>query len=68
MADVKESMLDTSGNADVAVGTSRDIHDLEVLGYKAEMQRNRTMFTLLFQSLAIAAVRHHSLTPCYLAM
>ena len=28
-----------------------------VLGYKPELQRNRSMFTLLFQSLAIAAVR-----------
>lgn len=26
------------------------------LGYKAELQRNRSMFTLLFQSLAIAAI------------
>lgn len=27
-----------------------------VLGYQAELSRNRSMFTLLFQSLAIAAV------------
>ena len=26
----------------------------EVLGYKSELQRNRSLFTLLFQSLAIA--------------
>ncbi|KAL6407730.1 putative amino acid permease [Ilyonectria robusta] len=68
MADVKESMLDTSGNADVAVGTSRDIHDLEVLGYKAEMQRNRTMFTLLFQSLAIAAIPYGFGSPLITAI
>lgn len=28
----------------------------EVLGYKAELKRNRSLFTLLFQSLAIAAI------------
>lgn len=27
-----------------------------VLGYKPELQRNRSLFTLLFQSLAIAAI------------
>ena len=27
-----------------------------ILGYKPELQRNRSMFTLLFQSLAIAAI------------
>lgn len=32
------------------------VDDLTVLGYKPELQRNRSMFTLLFQSLAIAAV------------
>ena len=30
---------------------------LVILGYKPELKRNRSMFTLLFQSLAIAAVR-----------
>lgn len=28
----------------------------EVLGYKPELKRNRSLFTLLFQSLAIAAI------------
>lgn len=41
----------------VALGTTDEVHDLTVLGYKPELQRNRSMFTLLFQSLAIAAVR-----------
>ncbi|KAK3632487.1 hypothetical protein LTR56_014394 [Elasticomyces elasticus] len=27
-----------------------------VLGYKPELERNRSLFTLLFQSLAIAAI------------
>lgn len=38
------------------LGTVHDVHNLEALGYKAELRRNRSMFTLLFQSLAIAAV------------
>ncbi|KAJ4004128.1 hypothetical protein NW766_011985 [Fusarium irregulare] len=33
-----------------------DAADLTALGYKPELQRNRSMFTLLFQSLAIAAI------------
>lgn len=36
--------------------TTTEFNDLTVLGYKPEFQRNRSMFTLLFQSLAIAAV------------
>ncbi|KAI5864440.1 amino acid transporter [Durotheca rogersii] len=38
------------------LGTVHDVHDLTLLGYKPELQRNRSMFTLLFQSLAIAAI------------
>ncbi|KAI1354220.1 hypothetical protein F5Y01DRAFT_274557 [Xylaria sp. FL0043] len=33
-----------------------DVQDLGLLGYKPELRRNRSMFTLLFQSLAIAAI------------
>jgi hypothetical protein len=29
---------------------------IELLGYKPELQKNRSMITLLFQSLAIAAI------------
>lgn len=36
--------------------TSDEIDVINVLGYKPELRRNRSMFTLLFQSLAIAAV------------
>ncbi|KAF7866808.1 hypothetical protein EAF04_005650 [Stromatinia cepivora] len=35
---------------------SNEFNNLEALGYTAELQRNRSLFTLLFQSLAIAAV------------
>lgn len=37
-------------------GSVTELDDLTVLGYNPELQRNRSMFTLLFQSLAIAAV------------
>lgn len=37
-----------------------DAADLSALGYKPELRRNRSMFTLLFQSLAIAAVSFSS--------
>lgn len=36
-----------------------DVHDpdsLILLGYKPELRRNRSLFTLLFQTLAIAAI------------
>lgn len=34
-----------------------------ILGYKAELHRNRSMFTLLFQSLAIAAIPYGEGAP-----
>lgn len=37
-------------------GHGKDLDNLNALGYKEELRRNRSMFTLLFQSLAIAAV------------
>lgn len=37
-------------------GSIDDLEAMNVLGYKPEMTRNRSMFTLLFQSLAIAAI------------
>jgi len=40
-------------------GESDDVHDLDsltALGYTPELRRNRSLFTLLFQTLAIAAI------------
>lgn len=37
------------------VGHASDVQDLNALGYQPELRRNRSMLTLLFQSLAIAA-------------
>ena len=34
-----------------------EMHDLTQLGYTPELTRNRSMLTLLFQCLAIAAIR-----------
>ena len=40
----------------LSVGAHDDQRTLDALGYKPELRRNRSMYTLLFQSLAIAAV------------
>jgi amino acid transporter len=37
-------------------GSIEEVDNLAILGYKPELQRNRSLFTLLFQSLAIAAI------------
>lgn len=47
---------DEEGQPEAKAGTVTELDDLAALGYKPELQRNRSMFTLLFQSLAIAAV------------
>lgn len=55
----KEKAISDSKDATIEqqVGEHGEIDSLEaILGYKAELQRNRSMFTLLFQSLAIAAI------------
>lgn len=54
------SDVEARPHSPVALGTATEVHDLTVLGYKPELQRNRSTFTLLFQSLAIAAVRYFS--------
>jgi len=39
-----------------ASDSNQELDVINILGYKPELRRNRSMFTLLFQSLAIAAV------------
>lgn len=54
------SMADEKGLARHNTGTDNavgEVDNLTQLGYKREMTTNRSMLTLLFQSLAIAAVR-----------
>lgn len=52
-ADIKHGQI---RDADLGGQSSSDLFNLTALGYKPELRRNRSMFTLLFQSLAIAAV------------
>ncbi|KAJ9635053.1 uncharacterized protein PV06_10938 [Exophiala oligosperma] len=44
-------------------GTAEDIQVITELGYKPELSRNRSMLTLLFQSLAIAAIPYGEGAP-----
>lgn len=53
MADEK-GLSHTHTRTDKGVG---EIHDLTQLGYTPELTRNRSMLTLLFQCIAMAAVR-----------
>lgn len=63
----KKSTAGPSANGDEEkLGTVTALDDLTVLGYTPELQRNRSMFTLLFQSLAIAAVSAQWLLACIL--
>lgn len=53
---LQPSTGDEEAQPEATLGTVTELHDLTILGYKPELRRNRSMFTLLFQSLAIAAV------------
>jgi len=57
----KDTTISPPSMKDVELGGTRvevidDSDALNVLGYKPELHRNRSMVTLLFQSLAIAAI------------
>lgn len=49
-------IADGHRKSSVRAGSIDDINVMDKLGYKPELSRNRSMFTLLFQSLAIAAI------------
>lgn len=51
-----EPVEEGTRRSSLRVGSLADVHVLDKLGYKPELDRNRSMFTLLFQSLAIAAI------------
>ncbi len=51
-----EPVADGHRKGSLRAGSIDDIHVLDKLGYKPELSRNRSMATLLFQSLAIAAI------------
>jgi hypothetical protein len=48
--------LDDSPRTGSVTATGNVDEQLEILGYKPELRRNRSMFHLLFQTLAIAAI------------
>lgn len=52
----EKALSHSVANDKVIVGDGDEGHVLAALGYKQELKRNRSMFTLLFQSLAIAAI------------
>ncbi|TID13758.1 amino acid transporter [Venturia nashicola] len=53
----------TSSHAEGQLEHLSDHHELELLGYRPELQKNRSMLTLLFQSLAIAAIPYGEGAP-----
>ncbi|KKY28873.1 putative amino acid permease [Phaeomoniella chlamydospora] len=56
VADEKTQPATEDHEAPTRLGSVHDLDDLTQLGYTPELRRNRSMFTLLFQSLAIAAI------------
>ncbi|KAJ5714241.1 uncharacterized protein N7483_011422 [Penicillium malachiteum] len=60
----KISPLDTSHDHETGeISSVREREELDRLGYKQEMQRNRSVITLLFQTLAIAAIPYGEGSP-----
>src|ERR1700759_4653267 len=60
MSDVETKLADekaTPPSPEAGVpGTDHELDSLTALGYTPELRRNRSLFTLLFQTLAIAAI------------
>ncbi|KAK4663112.1 hypothetical protein QC763_0095200 [Podospora pseudopauciseta] len=57
MADMEKKPTVGNGAVEAQLGNATPEMDIiNLLGYKPELKRNRSMFTLLFQSLAIAAI------------
>ena len=50
------SSTESAGRVSARNGSVSEYNELAQLGYKPELRRNRSMLTLLFQSLAIAAI------------
>lgn len=63
--DEKPDIIDSKHGDPTPVRTSVEEGELleSRLGYKQELHRNRSMFTLLFQSLAIAAIPYGEGSP-----
>jgi hypothetical protein len=61
--DSGDSLNATPDTTSYAIGSIEEADALVHLGYKQELSRNRSMFTLLFQSLAIAAIPYGEGSP-----
>ena len=59
------SSSESAGHGSARVGSVTEYNELAQLGYKPELRRNRSMLTLLFQSLAIAAIPYGEGGPLY---
>lgn len=59
----REITLDHGIVQELGGSDSDDARGLNELGYKPELHRNRSMYTLLFQSLAIAAIPYGEGSP-----
>lgn len=60
---LRRGLSSTSDHGTAGVGSVAVVdEELAQLGYKPELMKNRSMMTLLFQSLAIAAIRTSFLT------
>ncbi|RDL40964.1 uncharacterized protein BP5553_00943 [Venustampulla echinocandica] len=70
-ADEKGTSTATPPNKTTARSDIRSIQDLDsltALGYTPELRRNRSLFTLLFQTLAIAAIPYGEGSPLLVAI
>lgn len=56
MSDAETKLERSPTPTENGIGTHHDLDSLTALGYTPELKRNRSLFTLLFQSLAIAAI------------
>ena len=66
MTSNEKTISEVRGNtaAHAEAGTfSHDDKTLSALGYKPQLRRNRSLLTLLFQSLAIAAIPYGEGSP-----
>ncbi|KAF9887458.1 hypothetical protein FE257_010175 [Aspergillus nanangensis] len=54
--DKRDEHIENDPSNALEAGSTRKGEGLDLLGYKEELQRNRSVLTLLFQTLAIAAI------------
>lgn len=59
------SSTESAGRGSARKDSLEEYNELAQLGYKPELQRNRSMLTLLIQSLAIAAIPYGEGGPLY---